>query len=104
MKPIWIAWDELTVSEQLSGTRLVDKDPGRRWIMAHSLATPLDVLELLAQDKNEYVRREVAWNPNTTTAILLQLANDPHPIVRKTVQARVEALSEQDRALFALSS
>ena len=42
----------------------------------------LDFIAVLSNDPNSGIRRCVASNPNTPTAILLNLLNDPYPFVR----------------------
>ena len=63
--------------------------------------TPVGVLEQLATDKNEDVRRRVAGNVNTPVGVLEQLATDEDQGVRTAVWSNPHA-SEEMRVMAAL--
>jgi hypothetical protein len=54
--------------------------------LAENPNTPVDVLEILAKDEEYWsVRRYVAWNPNTPVELLAELAKDENEYVRWNV-------------------
>jgi len=71
-----------------------------RWIVAGRETTPLDALEILADDPDRDVRIEVALNPRVTAHLLARMARDPDPLVRSAVARSInlsKALADQLR-------
>lgn len=59
--------------------------PGVKHALANSVYTPVSILENLAKDRGEYIRKLVAENPNTPIATLESLAKDKNEWVRIAV-------------------
>jgi len=53
--------------------------------MADNPNTPIEVLEKLSKDENEYVRYAIASNPNTPIEVLKRLSKDRSRFVRSNV-------------------
>jgi len=68
-----------------------DKDEYVRGEVAANPNTPISVLELLAKDKDEYVQCGVAGNPNTPIPVLEQLANDMQKYVQWNIVSNIAA-------------
>ena len=59
--------------------------PGVKHALANSVYTPVSILENLAKDRGEYIRKLVAENPNTPIAARESLAKDKDASVRNSV-------------------
>ena len=62
--------------------------------------TPQETLQLLATDKDDYVRYRVALNPNTSIQILQQLATDKRYSVRSYVTKHPNSNQLIERLVF----
>jgi hypothetical protein len=71
-----------------------DADEGVRRDAAWNRSTPPEVLARLAQDADEGVRRGVAGNPNTPPEVLARLAQDAEVVVRRGVAENPNTLWE----------
>ncbi len=69
----------------LSGLRFNIEDVENKNLDPSNPATPVEVLEVLAKDKDRYVRAAVAENPATPVELLKVLAKDKDESVRAAV-------------------
>jgi len=53
--------------------------------LASSPTTPIEILEMLSEDENSFVRHNVAKNPNTPKEVLEKLSKDKNYWVRNNV-------------------
>jgi len=80
--------DDITLSsERLSHSSLNTNGGGER--VAANPATPVDVLQSLANNWNPLIRAAVARNPSTPVAVRLAMATDADARVREQVAANI---------------
>ena len=66
-----------------------NKDEWVRKNVASNPNAPVELLTLLSKDKNEWVRKDVASNPNTPEPLLTLLSKDKHSYVRRGVASNL---------------
>lgn len=71
-----------------------------RSLVAGNYGTPLDVLQLLANDSEPGVRQAVATNPNISRELLIKLKGDPDYNVRWIVPVNKNWLPEDLRQMY----
>lgn len=62
-----------------------DKNDDVRWAVAENTKTPVDILRKLAEDKNDYVKSAVVDNPNAPVEVLENWAEDKDCYKRQAV-------------------
>jgi hypothetical protein len=72
----WVAHNK-TIPEEVYRALFALNEPRVNSMLATRRACPGDILELLAQSREERIRRSVAINKKTPDAILLRLLSDP---------------------------
>ena len=76
---------EVSKSSETSTNELENKSKNTRENIASDKNTPVNVLEKLSTDKDEWVRRCVALNTSTPTSVLERLSADEDDDVRRGV-------------------
>ncbi len=84
----WVAQNK-TIPSAVMERLALDPDPQVRSVIASGRACPEAVMQHLVTDSEEGVRARLAKNPKLPVHLLIQLANDPSPLVIKVAKARL---------------
>ena len=86
---LWVAYNK-TVPLEVLEVLAKDRDPRVRLMVAAKNKLTADILETLAIDPDDAVRMRVARHKHTSREILEKLRNDPWEDVRAVVSARLQ--------------